>query len=78
MKTPEFDIKILNDPTSDCGTSLPWKYYQHKDVRTVYDEFEQAKGNNPELNQDSTEYYALEDSVDKALGTLISMRELRS
>jgi exodeoxyribonuclease VIII len=77
-KSPEFDVEILNDAAEDCGTSLPWKYYQHKDVRTVYDEFEQSTGNSPEPDRDSTDHHALEDAVDQALGTLISMRDLRS
>ncbi len=72
---PTFDCTILEHAYKSYNKSLPWKYYQVRDTRTIYSLW-------PELPRPATSHHALEDcrrQIDMLQTTLqhLNVKEIR-
>lgn len=70
-----FDLSILDTAYKACGWSkVPWKYYNARDVRTIYDLAYSGEKvpNIPETNK----HHALYDAARQAIGVQICYRKL--
>ena len=59
--SPSFDCEILEYAGEQVGVSMPWEFYQERDVRTL-DSLPHAV----EIEQDGTEHNALDDALYQA------------
>jgi DNA polymerase III epsilon subunit-like protein len=67
-----FDIVILENVFAKVGRAVPWKFWQARDSRTIFD-----LGINPN-RPPVTKHHALEDAWNQAVGVQNVCRELRT
>jgi len=67
--SPNFDIVILENAYNCCNLDIPWKFWNLRDTRTVYDlasirlhEFSDKEGNHNSLNDCYSQIKALKNS----------------
>ena len=68
----DFDTVIVNDAMRDCDITPPWKFYNTRDTRTLFD---LADIYNSDLPQ-NTKHHAVHDCYRQIVGVLKSLRRL--
>lgn len=69
----DFDTVIVNSAMQDCGLETPWKFWNTRDTRTLYD---LAGVRNYHLPQNS-KHHALHDCHNQITGVLLALRKLK-
>ena len=68
-----FDIVILNEAFERCGLSPPWKFWEHRDTRTLFD---LARVWNKDLPQ-NLKHHALHDCYRQICGVKLAIKRLK-
>lgn len=68
----DFDTVIVNDAMKECGMETPWKFYNTRDTRTLFD---LAGVYNSDLPQ-NTKHHAVHDCYRQIAGVFKSLRKL--
>jgi hypothetical protein len=69
----DFDTVIISDAMRNCNVEIPWKFYETRDTRTLFD---LAKVYNYQLPQ-ASKHHALYDCHRQIAGVLMALRKLK-
>lgn len=68
----DFDTVIVDDAMRDCGLTPPWKFWQTRDTRTLFDLSEITKNDMP----NNKAHNALHDCYAQIIGVVKGLRRL--
>lgn len=60
-----FDVSIIENAYRQCGITIPWKYWNIRDMRTITDIYESSRGGLYN-GYDGNSYHALHDAINKS------------